>query len=64
RPVKGSVDQKEISGDTVLLAFADYHTLRIAGLTFAGVIVFLSFILLTGKGTRITKDITTVKQNP
>ncbi|CAJ1065444.1 FXYD domain-containing ion transport regulator 6 [Xyrichtys novacula] len=26
----------------------DYHTLRVGGLVFAGVIVFLSFILLAG----------------
>lgn len=51
------------NGDIVLLAFADYHTLRIIGLTFAAVLVFLSILLLTGKGTRITKDITNVKQN-
>uniref|UniRef100_A0A671W6W9 FXYD domain-containing ion transport regulator n=1 Tax=Sparus aurata TaxID=8175 RepID=A0A671W6W9_SPAAU len=29
----------------------DYHTLRVGGLVFAGVIVFLSIILLAGKST-------------
>lgn len=31
--------------------FSDYHTLRVGGLVFAGVIVFLSIILLAGKST-------------
>ncbi|KAL4647316.1 FXYD domain-containing ion transport regulator 12 [Arapaima gigas] len=30
----------------------DYHTLRIGGLTFAGVIVFLSILLLAGNSIR------------
>ncbi|KAI1893258.1 hypothetical protein AGOR_G00121850 [Albula goreensis] len=30
----------------------DYHTLRVGGLTFAGVIVFLSIILLAGNSIR------------
>ncbi|CAG6003098.1 unnamed protein product [Menidia menidia] len=30
----------------------DYETLRIGGLTFAGVVVFLSFVLLLECGTR------------
>lgn len=29
--------------------FIDYHTLRVGGLVFAGVIVVLSFLLLAGK---------------
>uniref|UniRef100_A0A672K2W0 FXYD domain-containing ion transport regulator n=1 Tax=Sinocyclocheilus grahami TaxID=75366 RepID=A0A672K2W0_SINGR len=31
------------------LCFTDYETLRIGGLVFAGVIVVLSVLLLTGK---------------
>lgn len=31
--------------------FVDYHTLRVGGLVFAGVIVFLSIILLAGKSS-------------
>ncbi|KAG7470815.1 hypothetical protein MATL_G00117960 [Megalops atlanticus] len=30
----------------------DYHTLRVGGLTFAGVIVFLSILLLAGNSIR------------
>ncbi|XP_013860683.1 sodium/potassium-transporting ATPase subunit gamma [Austrofundulus limnaeus] len=30
----------------------DYHTLRVGGLTFAGVVVFLSFALLLGNRIR------------
>uniref|UniRef100_A0A8D3BPY3 FXYD domain-containing ion transport regulator n=1 Tax=Scophthalmus maximus TaxID=52904 RepID=A0A8D3BPY3_SCOMX len=31
----------------------DYYTLRVGGLVFAGVIVFLSIILLAGKSTAL-----------
>lgn len=35
--------------DSVFYEFLDYYTLRVGGLIFAGVIVFLSIILLAGK---------------
>lgn len=35
----------------MLCDFIDYYTLRVGGLVFAGVIVFLSIILLAGKST-------------
>lgn len=35
--------------NTVLSLIIDYHTLRVGGLVFAGVIVFLSIIMLAGK---------------
>lgn len=38
-------------GDNALCDFSDYHTLRVGGLVFAGVIVFLSIFLLAGKST-------------
>uniref|UniRef100_A0A3B3ICJ3 FXYD domain-containing ion transport regulator n=1 Tax=Oryzias latipes TaxID=8090 RepID=A0A3B3ICJ3_ORYLA len=31
--------------------FYDYETLRVGGLIFAGIVMFLSIILLTGKST-------------
>lgn len=38
-------------GDNLPCALVDYHTLRVGGLVFAGIIVFLSVILLAGKST-------------
>lgn len=33
--------------------FIDYHTLRVGGLVFAGVVVFLSIILLAGESSAV-----------
>uniref|UniRef100_A0A8C4FHP7 FXYD domain-containing ion transport regulator n=1 Tax=Dicentrarchus labrax TaxID=13489 RepID=A0A8C4FHP7_DICLA len=42
------MSSKGNDGDNVLCDFVDYYTLRVGGLVFAGVIVFLSIILLAG----------------
>lgn len=39
------------------LNFIDYHTLRVGGLVFAGVIVFLSILLLAGKSSAMCVDV-------
>uniref|UniRef100_A0AAY4CCH0 FXYD domain-containing ion transport regulator n=1 Tax=Denticeps clupeoides TaxID=299321 RepID=A0AAY4CCH0_9TELE len=43
------MSSKEGKSNFIISAFVtDYHTLRVGGLVFAGIIVFLSIILLAG----------------
>ena len=43
-------------GDNVICESTDYYTLRVGGLVFAGVIVFLSIFLLAGESTATFSD--------